>query len=80
MTTDAFHPAVARWFDGAFPGPTEAQAAAWPAIMAGRNTLVAAPTEEVQALISGVTWPELKAPRIQAVLRAIGPNGENPVV
>jgi len=44
MTTDAFHPAVARWFDGAFPGPTEAQAAAWPAIMAGRNTLVAAPT------------------------------------
>ncbi|KAF1704088.1 DEAD/DEAH box helicase [Pseudoxanthomonas kaohsiungensis] len=44
MTIDAFHPAVARWFDGAFPGPTEAQAAAWPAIMAGRNTLVAAPT------------------------------------
>ena len=44
MTTDAFHPAVARWFDGAFPGPTEAQASAWPAIMAGRNTLVAAPT------------------------------------
>ncbi|UNK56543.1 DEAD/DEAH box helicase [Pseudoxanthomonas daejeonensis] len=44
MTLDAFHPAVARWFDGAFPGPTAAQAAAWPAIMAGRNTLVAAPT------------------------------------
>ncbi len=44
MTLDAFHPAVARWFDGAFPAPTPAQAAAWPAIMAGRNTLVAAPT------------------------------------
>ncbi|KAF1697911.1 ATP-dependent DNA helicase [Pseudoxanthomonas jiangsuensis] len=44
MSTAAFHPAVARWFDRAFPGPTEAQAAAWPAIMAGRNTLVAAPT------------------------------------
>ena len=44
MTASAFHPAVARWFDGAFPAPTPAQAAAWPAIMAGRNTLVAAPT------------------------------------
>ena len=39
-----FHPAVAAWFQGAFPGPTEAQAQAWPAIASGRNTLVAAPT------------------------------------
>ena len=31
-----------------------------------------APTAEVQDLIAGVTWPEQKAPRIQAVLRAIG--------
>jgi endonuclease-3 len=30
-----------------------------------------APTSEVQALIPMVTWPEQKAPRIQAVLRAI---------
>ena len=30
-----------------------------------------APTAEVEALIHGVTWPEQKAPRIQAVLRAI---------
>ena len=44
MPLDSFHPAVARWFDGAFPGPTAAQVAAWPAIMAGCNTLVAAPT------------------------------------
>jgi len=44
MPVHAFHPAVARWFGGAFPGPTAAQAAAWPAIMAGRSTLVAAPT------------------------------------
>lgn len=35
------------------------------------GSLVAAPTDEVQALIAGVTWPELKAPRIQAVLRAV---------
>ena len=44
MPTSAFHPAVARWFGRTFPGPTAAQVAAWPAIMAGRNTLVAAPT------------------------------------
>jgi len=39
-----FHPAVAGWFRGTFAGPTEAQVAAWPAIRAGRHTLVAAPT------------------------------------
>ena len=39
-----FHPAVAAWFQGAFPGPTDAQVQAWPAIASGRNTLVAAPT------------------------------------
>ncbi|WP_454828901.1 DEAD/DEAH box helicase [Pseudoxanthomonas wuyuanensis] len=44
MPLNAFHPAVADWFRRAFPAPTPAQAAAWPAIRAGRNTLVAAPT------------------------------------
>lgn len=44
MSLQAFHPAVAAWFERAFPGPTEAQAQAWPAIRSGRNTLVAAPT------------------------------------
>src|SRR4249919_3445669 len=39
-----FHPAVAAWFERTFPGPTEAQALAWPAIASGHNTLVAAPT------------------------------------
>jgi ATP-dependent Lhr-like helicase len=44
MSLPAFHPAVADWFRATFPGPTEAQALAWPAIRAGRHTLVAAPT------------------------------------
>src|SRR3954463_11149220 len=35
------------------------------------EALCEAPTSEVQATIAGVTWPELKPPRIQAVLRAI---------
>jgi ATP-dependent helicase Lhr and Lhr-like helicase len=40
-----FHPAVAAWFEKRFPaGPTGAQAGAWPAILDGRSTLVAAPT------------------------------------
>lgn len=41
---DDFHPAVAGWFARTFPAPTPAQVAAWPAIAAGRDTLVAAPT------------------------------------
>jgi ATP-dependent Lhr-like helicase len=39
-----FHPAVASWFERSFPGPTAAQAQAWPAIKARRNALIAAPT------------------------------------
>ncbi len=44
MPLNDFHPAVAAWFDGRFDAPTDAQAAAWPAIRAGHHTLVAAPT------------------------------------
>ncbi len=46
MTTrpPLFHPAVAAWFTARFGAPTPAQAQAWPAIQAGRNTLIAAPT------------------------------------
>ncbi|WP_375462787.1 endonuclease III domain-containing protein [uncultured Methylobacterium sp.] len=33
--------------------------------------LIEAPVAEVEADIRGVTWPELKAPRIQAALRAV---------
>jgi ATP-dependent Lhr-like helicase len=39
-----FHPAVAQWFAQHFAAPTPAQAEAWPAIQAGRDTLIAAPT------------------------------------
>src|SRR3954469_22834400 len=44
MFFEDFHPAVAAWFRRAFDAPTPAQRAAWPAIHAGRHTLVAAPT------------------------------------
>ena len=42
--SELFHPAVAKWFAGHFPGPTPAQAKAWPAIKSGRHALIAAPT------------------------------------
>jgi len=44
VSLEAFHPAVGGWFSRSFAAPTEAQAAAWPAIRAGRHALVAAPT------------------------------------
>ena len=40
----AFHPAVAAWFRSAFAAPTDPQRAAWPAIQAGNQVLIAAPT------------------------------------
>jgi ATP-dependent Lhr-like helicase len=52
----AFHPAVAAWFRDTFPGgPTPAQVAAWPAIAAGRHTLVAAPTGTGKTLTAFLT-------------------------
>src|SRR5215831_675595 len=44
-TLESFHPAVRTWFERRFPdGPTEAQSGGWPAIAAGRHTLICAPT------------------------------------
>ena len=39
-----FHPLVRGWFESALVTPTRAQSGAWPAIAAGRDTLIAAPT------------------------------------
>jgi ATP-dependent Lhr-like helicase len=44
MPPTDFHPAVAGWFSDRFGAPTPVQARAWPAIQAGRHTLLAAPT------------------------------------
>jgi ATP-dependent helicase Lhr and Lhr-like helicase len=54
---DLFHPAVAAWFAGQFSAPTPAQAEAWPAIHAGRHTLIAAPTgsgKTLAAFLAGI--------------------------
>ena len=51
----AFHPAVAGWFGRTFAAPTPAQAAAWPAIASGRDTLVPAPTGSGKTLTAFLT-------------------------
>src|SRR3954463_11145397 len=40
----AFHPIVARWFEGRFGTPTEPQILGWPRIQSGEDTLICAPT------------------------------------
>src|SRR5215831_16384287 len=41
---EQFHPAVRSWFARAFGGPTPAQSRGWAEILAGCDTLIAAPT------------------------------------
>lgn len=69
MPLATFHPAVANWFQRTFPAPTPAQAAAWPAIRAGRNTLVAAPTG------SGKTLTAFLAALDELVRQGLAPGG-----
>jgi ATP-dependent Lhr-like helicase len=40
----AFEPATREWFGSTFEAPTDAQAQGWPAITAGKHTLICAPT------------------------------------
>src|SRR5437773_12219506 len=44
MSLQNFHPIIRAWFQKRFAAPTEAQRLGWPAIAAGRDTLIAAPT------------------------------------
>ncbi len=44
MPLSDFHPAANAWFSQRYGAPTAAQSQAWPAIKAGKNTLISAPT------------------------------------
>ncbi|HEX3600024.1 MAG TPA: DEAD/DEAH box helicase, partial [Lacipirellulaceae bacterium] len=44
MSLDLFHPIISEWFAGRFRAPSDVQAQSWPAIVAGKHALVAAPT------------------------------------
>jgi ATP-dependent helicase Lhr and Lhr-like helicase len=47
-----FSPAVRRWFEASFEGPTPAQAGGWKAISGGANALICAPTGSGKTLAS----------------------------
>jgi len=47
-----FSPAVRRWFEASFEGPTPAQAGGWEAISGGDNALICAPTGSGKTLAS----------------------------
>ncbi len=66
---DLFHPAVSAWFGGRFDAPTPTQMKAWPAIQAGRDTLIAAPTG------SGKTLSAFLAAIDQLVRRGLDEGG-----
>ncbi|MCY4111803.1 MAG: DEAD/DEAH box helicase, partial [Chloroflexi bacterium] len=54
---DDFCPTVRDWFVERFGAPTDAQAAGWPPIMSGRDTLLAAPTgsgKTLAAFMAGI--------------------------
>ena len=44
MPLAPFHPIIANWFQHRFGEPTEAQRLGWPPVLAGEDTLIAAPT------------------------------------
>ncbi len=52
---EAFSPRTRRWFESSFEAPTPAQAAGWPKIASGANTLICAPTGSGKTL-SAFLW------------------------
>ncbi|HMC83465.1 MAG TPA: DEAD/DEAH box helicase, partial [Candidatus Polarisedimenticolia bacterium] len=44
MALQGFHPTIRRWFAERLGAPSPPQSEGWPAIRAGRHTLIAAPT------------------------------------
>ncbi len=55
MSFEAFHPAVAQWFQQSVGSPTRAQQEGWAAIRDGRHTLIAAPTGSGKTLAAFLT-------------------------
>lgn len=55
MPLAAFHPLTQRWFSERFQEPTEPQRLGWPAIVAGKDTLIAAPTGSGKTLTAFLT-------------------------
>ncbi|MCP5344073.1 MAG: DEAD/DEAH box helicase [Pseudomonadales bacterium] len=73
MPLNAFHPASRAWFLAQYGAPTPAQIDAWPAIAAGRHTLISAPTG------SGKTLAAFYAVIDRLLVRALAPAGASRV-
>ena len=69
----AFHPVTEAWFRQALGTPTPPQQAAWPAIRAGKHTLIAAPTG------SGKTLAAFYAEIDRLVKEGLQPGGLAPL-
>ena len=52
---EGFSEPTRRWFESSFEAPTPAQAAGWPKIASGANTLICAPTGSGKTL-SAFLW------------------------
>ena len=72
MPLSDFHPAANAWFLQRYGAPTAAQSQAWPAIRAGKHTLISAPTGSGKtlaafyAVIDRLLWQAQKGPLPQA--------------
>lgn len=72
MPLSRFHPAASDWFAQQYGEPTEVQVQAWPAIKAGRHTLISAPTGSGKtlaafyAVLDNLLWRAQEAPLPQA--------------
>ncbi len=66
-----FLPPVAGWFRDVLGDPTPAQRLGWPAIAAGRNTLIVAPTGSGKTLAAFLAALDLlwRTPRREAGVR-----------
>ena len=69
---DAFSERTRRWFESSFEAPTPAQAAGWPKIASGANTLICAPTGSGKTL-SAFLWGIDTLARRPGGARAPGP-------
>ncbi len=71
MPLSAFHPAAQAWFGERYGEPTPAQRQAWPAIKAGKHTLISAPTGSGKtlaafyAVIDRLVWQGQQSPLAQ---------------
>ena len=76
MSLNTFHPLIAGWFAERFGEPTEPQRLGWPAISAGKHTLIAAPTGSGKTLAAFLVcldrlWREWLEGRLEDVTQVV---------